>query len=124
MAGGNVLYYGDNLDVLRQHIADESIDLVYLDPPFNSNATYNVLFAEQDGSRAASQIEAFTDTWRWDQAAVADYERTAARYVKRPDFPGPLARLAAGPVWHRVDVDKWAKKHLPLPRGGSHGRNG
>ena len=73
---GNTLYYGDNLDVLRQHIADESVDLVYLDPPFNSNATYNVLFAEQDGSRAAAQIEAFTDTWRWDQAAVADYERT------------------------------------------------
>ena len=51
-------------------------------------------------------------------------ERTAARYVKRPDFPDPLARLAAGPVWHRADVDKWAKKHLPLPRGGSHAGNG
>ncbi len=50
----NRLYYGDNLDVLRRHIADESVDLVYLDPPFNSNQDYNVLFAEQDGSRAAS----------------------------------------------------------------------
>jgi adenine specific DNA methylase Mod len=73
---GNVLYYGDNLDVLPRHVEDESVDLIYLDPPFNSNATYNVLFAEQDGTRAASQIKAFTDTWHWDQAAVYDYERT------------------------------------------------
>jgi DNA modification methylase len=70
---GNVLYYGDNLDVLRQHVATESVDLVYLDPPFNSNANYNVLFAEQDGSRSAAQIKAFTDTWRWDEAAAAAY---------------------------------------------------
>jgi DNA modification methylase len=72
----NVLYYGDNLDVLRQHVKDESVDLVYLDPPFNSNATYNVLFAEQDGSRSAAQIKAFTDTWRWDQAAAAAFRET------------------------------------------------
>ncbi len=70
----NRLYYGDNLDVLRQHVESGSVDLVYLDPPFNSNANYNVLFAEQDGSRAAAQVQAFTDTWRWDQAAVSDYE--------------------------------------------------
>lgn len=70
----NKLYYGDNLDVLRRHIADESVDLVYLDPPFNSNASYNVLFAEQDGSRASAQIQAFEDTWQWDQAAAAAYE--------------------------------------------------
>ncbi len=72
----NYLYYGDNLDVLRQHIKAETVDLVYLDPPFNSNATYNVLFAEQDGSRAASQIKAFGDTWQWDQAASAAYHDT------------------------------------------------
>ncbi|MFA7236253.1 MAG: hypothetical protein WC058_05245 [Phycisphaeraceae bacterium] len=53
-APGNTLYYGDNLDILRRHVADESVDLIYLDPPFNSNADYNVLFAEQDGSRAAA----------------------------------------------------------------------
>ncbi len=63
----NTLYYGDNLDVLRRYIADESVDLVYLDPPFNSNANYNVLFAEQNGSRAAAQVTAFEDTWHWDQ---------------------------------------------------------
>ena len=72
----NVLYYGDNLDVLRRHVADESVDLVYLDPPFNSNATYNVLFAEQDGAQAASQINAFEDTWHWDQGAERTYQET------------------------------------------------
>jgi DNA modification methylase len=72
----NKLYYGDNLDVLRRHVPDESVDLVYLDPPFNSDATYNVLFAEQDGSQAASQIKAFEDSWRWDQEAARQYEET------------------------------------------------
>ena len=72
----NTLYYGDNLQVLREHIASESVDLVYLDPPFNSNATYNVLFAEQDGTQAASQIHAFEDTWRWDQGAERAYQET------------------------------------------------
>jgi DNA modification methylase len=67
------LYYGDNLDVLARHIKDESVDLIYLDPPFNSNQDYNVLFAEQDGSRAAAQIQAFQDTWRWDQGAAEAY---------------------------------------------------
>lgn len=72
----NQLYYGDNLDVLRLHIPDESVDLVYLDPPFNSNANYNVLFAEEDGTRAAAQIEAFGDTWQWDQASAAAFQET------------------------------------------------
>ena len=72
----NQLYYGDNLDVLRRHVADESVDLVYLDPPFNSNADYNVLFAEQDGTRSAAQIKAFGDTWTWDQAAARAFEET------------------------------------------------
>lgn len=75
----NTLYYGDNLDVLRRYIADESVDLVYLDPPFKSNQDYNVLFAEQDGSRSAAQIKAFEDTWRWDQAAAAAYQEIVER---------------------------------------------
>lgn len=60
--------------MLRRHIADESVDLVYLDPPFNSARSYNVLFAEQDGSRSAAQIRVFEDTWKWDQGAAAAYE--------------------------------------------------
>ncbi len=70
----NRLYYGDNLDVLRRHVESESVDLVYLDPPFNSNASYNVLFAERDGTQAASQIKAFEDTWRWDKGAARAFQ--------------------------------------------------
>jgi site-specific DNA-methyltransferase (adenine-specific) len=70
----NLLYYGDNLDVLRRHIKDDTVDLVYLDPPFKSNQDYNVLFAEKDGTRSASQFKAFEDTWEWNQAAAAMYE--------------------------------------------------
>lgn len=71
----NVLYYGDNLEILRRYIPDESIDLVYLDPPFNSNANYNILFDEH-GTKAAAQIEAFGDTWVWDTQAAATYQDT------------------------------------------------
>jgi adenine specific DNA methylase Mod len=71
----NLLYYGDNLDILRRHVKDETVDLVYLDPPFKSNQDYNVLFAEQDGSRSAAQIKAFEDTWQWDQAAAEAYHK-------------------------------------------------
>ena len=52
----NRLYFGDNLDVRRLHVQDASVDLVYLDPPFNSNTNYNVLFSERDGTQAAAQI--------------------------------------------------------------------
>jgi len=72
----NVLYYGDNLDILRRYIKDETVDLIYLDPPFKSEQDYNVLFAEHNGSRAAAQIKAFEDTWRWDQAAARAYQET------------------------------------------------
>lgn len=65
----NHLYYGDNLAVLRDSIADESVDLIYLDPPFNSNASYNVLFKGPKGTESAAQIEAFDDTWHWTDAA-------------------------------------------------------
>lgn len=68
------LYYGDNLDVLRRHVADESVDLIYLDPPFNSNQGYNVLFAERNGTQAAAQIQAFEDTWHWDQSAAEAFQ--------------------------------------------------
>ena len=70
----NLLYYGDNLDILRRYVKDETVDLVYLDPPFNSDQNYNVLFAEHNGSRSSAQIHAFEDTWRWDQAAAEAYD--------------------------------------------------
>ncbi|MGD0802925.1 MAG: hypothetical protein ABSA11_02500 [Candidatus Bathyarchaeia archaeon] len=64
----NTLYYGDNLAVLRnpKYFQDESIDLIYLDPPFNSQADYNILFKEVTGEQSQAQIQAFTDTWHWD----------------------------------------------------------
>jgi len=61
----NALFYGDNLDVLRKGIPDQSVDLIYLDPPFNSNASYNVLFRAPSGRQSQAQIEAFEDTWHW-----------------------------------------------------------
>lgn len=75
----NLLFFGDNLEILRLHVKDESVDLIYLDPPFKSNVTYNVLFEERNGSRSAAQIKAFEDTWRWDQAAAAAYEEMVER---------------------------------------------
>lgn len=65
----NALYYGDNLDILRKYIPDESVDLIYLDPPFNSQASYNVLFKEPTGELSAAQLQAFSDTWHWDETA-------------------------------------------------------
>jgi DNA modification methylase len=78
-ASNNKLYYGDNLAVLRDHIADSSVDLIYLDPPFNSRQDYNVLFAEKDGSRSASQITAFKDTCEWNQEAARSYTEVVER---------------------------------------------
>lgn len=64
------LYYGDNLDILRQYVDDESADLIYLDPPFSSNRDYNIIFKEQSGDRDPAQVQAFEDTWRWDQESA------------------------------------------------------
>ena len=72
MASG--LYYGDNLQVLREHVRDDSVDLVYLDPPFNSNANYNVLFKAPGGEQSQAQIEAFEDTWHWNDVAESAFD--------------------------------------------------
>lgn len=73
MGSENTLYYGDNLDVLRRYIQDETVDLIYLDPPFKSNADYNILFKEHSGNQSAAQIKAFEDTWSWDAKAEEAY---------------------------------------------------
>jgi DNA modification methylase len=72
----NMLYYGDNLDVLREHVQPESVDLVYLDPPFNPKWAYNVIFGghRHDTQAAAAQIQAFEDTWHWTAATDQQYQ--------------------------------------------------
>ena len=69
----NTLFYGDNLDILREYIASGSVDLVYLDPPFNSARNYNVLFKDESGKDSESQITAFEDTWHWGRTAEETY---------------------------------------------------
>ena len=107
----NALYYGDNLAVLRERVADESVDLVYLDPPFNSNASYNVLFREKTGEESPAQIRAFTDTWEWTQeteyafehdiigspavpAAVKDMISAFRQFIGRNDMMAYLVMMA------------------------------
>ena len=79
----NKLYFGDNLDILREQVPDESVDLIYLDPPFNSNATYNVLFREASGEGSAAQIEAFDDTWHWSIESERAYREVVTEGPKK-----------------------------------------
>jgi len=97
----NTLYYGDNLDIMRRYIPDESVDLIYLDPPFKSNQSYNVLFKEKNGSQAASQIRAFEDTWTWSQEDEVIFADLVTKGDKVADclqayrtFLGPCDMLA------------------------------
>jgi site-specific DNA-methyltransferase (adenine-specific) len=113
----NHLYYGDNLVVLRESIRDETVDLVYLDPPFNSNANYNVLFRGPSGAQSQAQIEAFEDTWHWNDAAeiafdevmqgrnsdVANMLRAMRSFLKDNDMMAYLTHMAVRLVeLHRV----------------------
>ena len=111
----NQLYYGDNLDVLRRHIKDESVHLVYLDPPFNSNQDYNVLFKEKDGTDAASQFKAFEDTWEWNQASAEMYEE-----MRSADKAG--LQLAVHAIGDRALGDVLNRHVLPSLRVRKTGR--
>src|SRR5215210_2177620 len=107
-APGGSLFYGDNLTVLRNNVNDESVDLVYLDPPFNSQATYNVLFKSTAGERSQAQIEAFEDTWHWGDEAelafdavmhcgnsdVAEMLRALRSFLKENDMMAYLTMMA------------------------------
>ena len=102
------LFYGDNLVILRDHIPDESVDLIYLDPPFNSNANYNVLFKAPSGEQSPAQIEAFQDTWHWNASAeeafdqvmrsgntnVAEMLRAFRMFLKENDMMAYLTMMA------------------------------
>ena len=89
----NHLFYGDNLEVLRRAIATESVDLIYLDPPFNSNRDYNVIFGRRQGQDVSAQIEAFTDTWEW----TAETERLFDECVDSSNsLPLPVIKILTG----------------------------
>jgi adenine specific DNA methylase Mod len=113
----NTLFYGDNLAILREHVEDESVDLVYLDPPFNSNANYNLLFKPPDGHQSQAQIEAFDDTWHWNPSAeqafdevmhsgnsdAAEMLRAMLSFLKRNDMMAYLTMMAVRLIeLHRV----------------------
>ncbi len=87
----NTLYYGDNLDILRNYIPDESVDLIYLDPPFNSNRTYNVLFKDESGEQSTAQIAAFEDTWHWDLNTESIYKEL----VTSQEIPSQVSSMIA-----------------------------
>ena len=89
----NTLFYGDNLSILREHIPSESVDLVYLDPPFNSSRNYNVLFKDEHGSESEAQITAFEDTWHWNIAAEQAY---AELLTEAPDHVGKMIESLRG----------------------------
>ncbi len=104
----NALYYGDNLHVLRESLRDESVDLIYLDPPFNSQANYNVLFRGPSGEQSKAQIEAFEDTWHWTDEAerafdevmrcgntnIAEMLRAMRSFLKENDMMAYLTMMA------------------------------
>jgi DNA modification methylase len=77
----NTLYYGDNLSILREHIADESVDLIYLDPPFKSDRDYNLIFKSPKGKLSEAQVTAFEDTWHWGDQAEREY----AELLRQPN---------------------------------------
>jgi site-specific DNA-methyltransferase (adenine-specific) len=87
----NTLYYGDNLEVLRKYFPSECIDLIYLDPPFNSKADYNILFKEATGEESVAQIQAFSDFWHWDKNA----EKTYLEVQEDPKLTGMIQFLHA-----------------------------
>jgi len=91
----NVLYYGDNLDILRRYVSDESVDLVYLDPPFNSNASYNVIFKDESGRKSDAQIVAFDDTWHWGPGPEAHYAYLTNTAINHGKVPAPVSTIIA-----------------------------
>jgi DNA modification methylase len=129
----NLLYYGDNLDVLRRYVADESVDVVYADPPFKSDQNYNVLFKERDGQRAASQIRAFEDTWTWDQedeaiygelvtqgGRVADALEAFRKFVGPCDMLSYLVMMAPRLIECRRVLKKTGSMYLHCDQAASH----
>lgn len=132
-AASGQLYYGDNLDVLRRHIADKSVDLVYLDPPFQSGKDYNVLFEERDGSKSTSQVKAFEDTWSWGIESeeayqeivetggkVAEYLRAFRSFLGDTDMMAYVAMMAPRLVELRRVLKDTGSIYLHCDSSASH----
>jgi site-specific DNA-methyltransferase (adenine-specific) len=130
----NALYYGDNLQILREYIADESVDLIYLDPPFNSKATYNVLFRAPSGEQSTAQIEAFEDTWHWTDEAerafdevlisgntdAAEMLRAMRSFLKENDMMAYLTMMAVRLLELRRILKKTGTLYLHCDPTASH----
>jgi adenine specific DNA methylase Mod len=129
----NKLYYGDNLEVFQRYVKEQSVDLVYLDPPFNSRQDYNVLFAEKDGSQSSSQIHAFEDTWEWNIEAertlreiiekggrVADALRSFRTFLGGSDMMAYLAMMAPRLVELRRVLKETGSIYLHCDPAASH----
>lgn len=127
------LYYGDNLDILRRYLDDESVDLVYLDPPFNSAQNYNAFFQEKDGTAAAAQITAFEDTWEWNVEAektygelivqpgkVSEVMQAFMTFLGRNDMMAYLAMMAPRLVELRRVLKKTGSLYLHCDPTASH----
>jgi site-specific DNA-methyltransferase (adenine-specific) len=108
----NKLHFGNNLDILREHIKDESIDLIYLDPPFNSAANYNIIFKETSGAQSAAQITAFEDTWHWGQESEEAYHAL----INNRDAPEDLIKLIQALRDFLGDNDMMAYLIMMAPR--------
>jgi site-specific DNA-methyltransferase (adenine-specific) len=120
----NVLYYGDNLDILRRYLPDASVDLVYLDPPFNTNRDYNVIFRDESGNATDAQLLAFEDTWHWGPSAEATYAyltNTARHEGRVPDKVSTIiAALVSGIGKNQMTaylVEMAAARRHELPSG-------
>ncbi|HEV2177192.1 MAG TPA: hypothetical protein VGW33_08325 [Terriglobia bacterium] len=102
----NQLYFGDNLRSLREYVPEASVDLIYLDPPFNSNASYNVLFKEKSGEESAAQITAFEDTWQWGLESEAVYKEIVTS--------GPPSNKCTKGANPELEGRKWQPTLTPL----------
>jgi len=116
----NRLYFGDNLDIMREHLKDNSVDLIYLDPPFNSKRAYNVYMVSPKGEQSDAQITAFDDTWHWGEQAEEEYMAllrqpntnvsemiiSMRRFLKESDMMAYLVMMASRLLeMHRVLKD-------------------
>src|SRR3990170_2039876 len=115
----NVLYYGDNLEIVRKYIPDDSIDLIYLDPPFNSQATYNVLFKEPTGKQSEAQLTAFEDTWQWglsSESALKDLTLSVSTPQPAKEVMAVLPRLVGYKTPMRAYLTMMAIRLVELRR--------